>query len=224
MMARRKWDVALCALVQDDNGKPLAKLLRKGRCMLHDGVWVPQIPLDVAFALAELFDPHSPTSPFVKRSKSAEAERLKAGIEVEEALKALMVECDRLVKTYNAQVNRLKALSSKRRSICGKDMITLKQFAEEHDDQKALRAFADHTKAQNRFTAAMNAINPAVRLTIKPLSTERRERLQRNGGIIGAMLAATLLEEQSVSDAAEDVGKKVGLTDRQVLRIVGHRN
>jgi hypothetical protein len=194
MSARRKWDAALRVLVQDDDGKPLAKLLRKGRCILLDGVFGPQMPVDIAFALAELFDPHCPTSPFVKRSLPNEA--LKAAYE------ALMVECERLVEIYHKQVKKGGDKLRKR------DITALKEFAKELDDRKALRAFADHRKAQNKFMASMLAINPAVRLTIKPLSKVRRERLQRDEGVVGEMLAATL-KGQRVGDAAKSVSEKV---------------
>jgi hypothetical protein len=190
--------------------------------MLDDGVWGPQIPVDIAFALAELFDPHSPTSPYVKRSESAEAQSVTAGIEVGVAHKALMVECERLVKTYNAQVNRLKALSSKP-SIFGEDMITLRKFAEERGDQKAVRVFADHSKAANKFWAAMQAINPGVRLRVEPLTKERRDLLRRNSAIVGEMLAATLVTAQSVGDAANAVGEKLGVSPRQIHRVIARK-
>jgi hypothetical protein len=209
------WHAAFCVLVRNDDGKPLAKLLRSGRLILAESGYV-LIPSGAAYALAELFDPKFPSSPYVEWSPPAPHQtqmddgkkRFKAAIEVKDAWGALMVECERLVK--QAKKSRVKLDESY--------LTTLEELAKEHGDEKALRAFAAHRNASAKLSAAKNATHPAVRLTVKPLSEKHRAHLSRNDRIVTEMVVE-LQQGRSSNIATQIIGERFGLTDRSVKKI-----
>ncbi len=200
------WHAAFCALVRNDDGKPLAKLLRSGRL----------IPSGAAYDLAELFDPKFPSSPYVEWSPPSPDQiqmvdgrkRLKAAIEVTAAWEALKVECARLGK----QARKSRVI------LDGSYLTTLEELAKEHGDEKALRAFAAHRNAQTKLSAAKSATRPAVRLTLTPLSEKHLAHLSRNDRIVTEMVVE-LQQGRSSNTATQIVGERFGLTDRSVKTI-----
>ena len=207
MSAWPDWDAAFRALVQDDDGKPLAALLRSGRPM----------PSAAARALADLFDPQFPWSPFNWSPPPPDQIQTfnDSKLKVEVAWKALKAECARLAEIYNKRV----------KEPCNKlewwDMFELEACAEELEDQKALRAFIAHRKARDEHTAVKDALNPAVlvRLAVQ-LSKEDWVRRVRNERVAGEMLIRKD-KGQLVSDAAEAIGAKLDppLKERQITAI-----
>jgi hypothetical protein len=187
-----------------------------------------------AYALAELFDPQFAFSPFVAPRRPPPDQiqmvndgdgknprpRLKAAIECETAYSAAEVQRTRLVKE---QAKKLGIRLEEDTDTTELELST-EEFAEQRGDQKALHAFANHRKARAKLSAAKAEINPAVRLTAKTLSKEHRARLERNHRIVSEMLAnAQPLHasgpRSSANKAAQLLGERLGLSDRQVKSI-----
>jgi hypothetical protein len=259
MSAWSNWDAAFRALVQDNNGKPLAALLRDSRCspaMLAEmgyaltpegekvqaetkaqvevvfererddsggpskgSIFQPTInrsaliPAEAALALGELLDPQIPWNRFagpLQAPQMVNGKRLKASIRLEAARKAANDESARLVKKAKRRCEKLDE----------RDSDALEAFAKDHNDERALRALADHKKALREWRAAMAATGRAVRLVIKPLPKKQRELLARNERIVAEMIAA-IREGESVSKAAAATGQKLDpkLEERQVTAV-----
>jgi hypothetical protein len=229
------WHAAFCALVRDDDGKPLAKLLRSGRRIGHaDFLHVRTrtdarvdssrpfvnepayvlIPSWASYDLAELFDPKFPSSPYVEWSPPGPDQmddgktRFKAASKVEAAWKVLKVECARLVE--EAKKSRVKLDETY--------LTTVEELAKEHGDEKALRAFAAHRNATTKLSAVKCATRPAVQLTVKPLSEEHRGRLSRNARIVTEVVVE-LQRGSSLNTATQIISERFNLSDRSVKKI-----
>jgi hypothetical protein len=201
----RQWDTAFRALVQNDDGKPLAALLRSGR----------RIPPNAARALADLFDPRFPRSPFNFRPPSPDQRKMFADskLKVEAAVEAARAEFARLAEIYNKQKrpdDRLELWD-----------LELEAFAEQREDREALRAFAAHRKALDGHNAAKDALSPAVwvRLRVERSKEDWLRRL-RDGRIAGEMFIR-IIKGQRVTEAAEAIGAKLDrpLKERQTTKI-----
>ena len=192
---------------------------------------VAAVSQSAAYDLAELLDPRSSLCPFVKRNLPLDQiemvvngdgkpmPRLKAAIEVEVAGRAARVERLRLVR------EQAKKLGIKLKEDTDTTALELsaEEFAERHGDQKALRAFADLKKAQARLAKTARAISPAVQLTVESLSEAHRARLDRTSRIVTEMIASVqplFGPRRSVNKAAQRLGEKFGLSDRQVKKIL----
>lgn len=173
------------------------------------------MPPAAAYAMAELLDPRCSWSPFAKRSSPPPDQKQRFDdslAKVEAACGTASVAFARLVEIYN---RRVKEPENRR------GWLELEAFAEERKDPEALRAFAAHRKALDELTAAMNAINAinrAVRLAVKPLSEKHRARLARNDRIVGEMLVE-LGRGRSSNTATQIIGERFGLTDRSVKKL-----
>jgi hypothetical protein len=205
MSARPDWDAAFRALVRDHDGKPLATLLRALPSIDGESVSIPRIFVS---DLAELLDPKNPWNRFAGPPPPDQIEfvdgmpRIKGATELLRADKAALVACARLKKS-------------------GKKLDTLEafeKFARATGDEEALRAFADWRKAVARFHAAQEHTYSAVELSIKRLPKMRLQRLARDLFIWGKMLGA-VQKGETVTDAAQDIGEKLKLSDRQVIEI-----
>jgi hypothetical protein len=72
-----KWEQSFRTLIQKNDGKPMAELLRNVLPSREKGM--PEIPLYVIYQLAELFDPLGEFNRFGKLGKRQNAVRLKVG-------------------------------------------------------------------------------------------------------------------------------------------------
>jgi len=213
------WQSALRAFVQDDNGKPLANLLRE-LPLLESGA-VP-IPFGVRSALTELLDPTSPANLYrfieqpeplsnenlietLNRARKQELES-KEWIEWKLAHEAANVERARLVKVVREKFGGRGTEEDER---------SLAEFAEESGDTKALEALGRERRARAKWTEKKQRSYAAVRLTTKCLSDKQCKLLDRNLNIM-VDVGEAMTKGLRFSEATVSVTAKYGLTAETV--------
>lgn len=224
------WDAAFRALVRDDDGKPLASLLRGLPSI--DGELPPpstpappppnppdaakspkdvmlEVPRTIVNELAELLDPKSPWNCFARPPSCTQIEVINGLPRVKGATELLRAdEADLAARA------RLK----KSRKTLDTASLDFEKIARDEGDNEALRAFANLRKAHAKFRAAQESTYSAVELSVKPLSKVRLRRLARDASIWGSMLVA-LQNGETVSDAAQRLGEKFKMSDRHITGI-----
>ena len=214
------WDSALRAFVQDDNGKPLANLLRE--VQYDQG----QIPHRVVAGLAELLDPTTPRNRYrfvVEPLPVMSNMSLFAAIDEErkrwfESKEAIEWRCARAA----ADVERTRLTREARERLgesLGQDMASIKAFAEERREKQALQAFAREELAEAKLQDKRTLSYAAIRLTTKRLTKEECKRVERRLEIIGDVWMATE-RGLSASDAKIEAADKFKLSTRQIDNIL----
>jgi hypothetical protein len=139
------WQSALRAFVQDDNGKPLANLLRE---LLPKAREVVPVPFGVVSALAELLDPTTARNlyRFLDPPPALSNENLIRALERERKqwLESEEVQEARLAHEA-ANIERRRLVEEAKKKFGGRgteeDERSLEEFAKECGDTRALTAF-----------------------------------------------------------------------------------
>ena len=204
------WQAAFRTLCQNNDGRPLAALLRS-LPPLNDGSVL--VPPGVVWTLAELLDPHRAWNSFAKPRRLPSDH-----IEIVNGKLRLNGFSEREAAAELAEGARLRLIQGAKRGQKLNTLKALEKYATDTGDEEGLRAFADLRKADARVQAARKLTYNAVRLEIRPLTRSRVELLERNSQIIHEMRLA-IQQGQTVTDAAQNIGEKLRLSERQVTEI-----